>query len=211
MLTLWGRMTSINVQKVMWVLAESDLSCKQIDAGGAFGGLDAAAYRAMNPNGRVPTLKDGDLVLWESNAICRYLINTYGGPLRLENARLEARADMWMEWFQNGIYAPFIEMFYQTVRLPTAQRDPKVLEQALDKLNAQLSIAETVLADSRYLLGDRLTLADIPLGASLFRYFTVPIDRPDFPNLSAYYKRLVKRTAYTDCVMIDFESLRAPN
>ncbi|MDA8586800.1 glutathione S-transferase family protein [Rhodobacteraceae bacterium] len=208
-MTLWGRMTSVNVQKVAWVLAETSLAAKQIDAGGAFGGLNDATYRAMNPNGRVPTLKEGDFVLWESNAICRYLVNAYGGPLATKTIAQTAEADMWMEWFQNGAYAPFIQMFYQTIRLPTAKRDPQKLATALDQLNAQYSIAEAALAGKSYILGDQLSLADIPLGASLFRYFDVDIDRPGFPALAAYYERLKARPAYRDCVMIDYESLRA--
>lgn len=207
MLTLWGRLTSVNVQRVAWVLAETGLEYARIDTGGAFGGLDDQEYLAMNPNRRVPTLKDGSLVLWESNAICRYLVDAYRGPLATAH---KARADMWMEWFQNGPYAPFIEMFYQTVRLPAAQRDAAVLQQALDRLHGHFDIAEAALAKSAYLTGDTLSLADVPFGTCLYRYFTCDFARGDYPNIKAYYDRLTSRAAYRDTVVVDYSSLRPP-
>ncbi|MEP1536200.1 MAG: glutathione S-transferase family protein [Paracoccaceae bacterium] len=210
MRTLWGRMTSINVQKVAWVLSESGLAFDQVDAGGAFGGLDTDEYRAMNPAGRVPTLVEDELVLRESNAICRHLVHVNGGPLSVVSDADRAQADMWMDWFQTGLYPSFIQMFYQTVRLPIAKRDPRALASALDILHGQFQIAEAALADGPYLLGNTLTLADIPFGSCLYRYFTVDITRPEWPNISAYFDRLSDRQSYRDNVMIDYSSLRAP-
>lgn len=208
---VWGRDTSINVQKVAWVLAETGLSYEQIQAGGAFGGLKEQKYLAMNPNGRVPTLIDGELTLWESNAICRYLVDTYGGNLACDGAGEKAQADMWMEWFQSTVYTAFIAMFYQTVRLPTAERDATVLNNTLEKLHNAFQIAETTLSSHPYLTGERLTLADVPFGSCLYRYFTVEIQRPNWPALEAYYARLVARPAYQEKVMVDYSSLRAPD
>ena len=210
MRTLWGRMTSINVQKVAWVLSESGLTFDRVDVGGAFGGLDTAEYRAMNPSGRVPTLVEDELVTRESNAICRHLVHTNDGPLSTASNGDRALADMWMEWFQTGSYSSFIKMFYQTVRLPTSKRNPQTLTSALTILHEQFQIAETALADRPYLVGDTLTLADIPFGSCLFRYFTVDIARPDWPNITAYFDRLSDRQAYRDTVMTDYSSLRAP-
>lgn len=211
MLTLWGRMTSVNVQKVAWVLAESNLEYKHIDAGGAFGGLDAPKYLAMNPNGRVPTLIDGTTAIWESNAICRHLVRAYGGPLALDAPVLTTQSDMWMDWFLAGPYTPFIEVFYQKVRLPKPQRDARTLSKALDKLHQHFEIAETALEGQNFLLGDELSLADIPFGACLYRYFTMTLDRPDWPQISRYYERLVSRASYRETVMTSYESLRAPD
>ncbi|MDB2407873.1 glutathione S-transferase family protein [Jannaschia sp.] len=208
--TLWGRETSINVQKVMWVLAENGQAYDRIDAGGRFGGLDAADYRAMNPSGRVPTLQDGALTLWESNAICRYLVDAYRGPLWCPEAADRARADMWMEWFQNGVYADFISLFYQTVRLAPDARDPRILAEALTALHSQFAIAEQALAGRDYLLGPEPTLADVPFGACLYRYFTLDLDRPSHPQIQAYYARLCDRPAYRRAIMVDYSSLRAP-
>ncbi len=208
MRVLWGRTTSINVQKVAWVMAETGVAHEQIDLGGKHKGLDTADYIAMNPNKRVPTLVEGDFVLWESNAICRYLVESNGGVLAASSAQERAHADMWMEWFQGAIYAPFIAMFYQTVRLPAAERDADVLKGAVAKLDDAFAIAEDQLEGRDYLLGDSLSLADIPFGACLYRYFTVDIPRPHLPNISAYYNRLAARAPYQSAVMVDYSSLR---
>ena len=210
MLKLWGRRTSINVQKVLWVLAESGLEASREDVGGSFGGLDTDGYAAMNPTRRVPTLRDGDLVLWESNAICRYLVDRHGGPLRQQGPAARAQADMWMEWFQNAVYAPFITTFHQTVRLPPADRNPDMLAAALDDLHDRFGIFEAALGGNDFILGDRLCLGDIPFGSCLYRYFTLDIPRRSFPRIEAYYDRLVQNPVYREAVMVDYSSLRAP-
>lgn len=207
---LWGRAISVNVQKVAWVLAELGLTYNRVDAGGAFGGLDDPEYIAMNPNGRVPTLVDGDLVLWESNAICRYLVDVYGSStsLRGKTAAKRAKGDMWMEWFQSTVYATFIDLFYQDVRLPPSKRDPAQKAKALDAMSSALAIADTELAEQDYVSGARLGLGDIPIGACLYRYYTMDVNRASHLNLERYYKRLAARPAYRDHVMIGYTSLR---
>jgi glutathione S-transferase len=209
-LQLWGRATSYNVQKVAWIIAELDLACTRVDAGGAFGGLDDPAYVAMNPNKRVPTLIDGDQVLWESNAICRYLVNAYATPdtLKCQTAQDHAQADMWMEWFQNNAYSNSIALFYQCVRLPPSQRSPAKRAKILDSLITVLEIFDAGLADRRFILGDRLSLGDIPTGSFLYRYYTMNIERPSLPNLARYYDDLSQRPAYRDAVMVDYSSLQ---
>lgn len=209
-LKLWGRATSYNVQKVAWIIEELDIPCPRIDAGGAFGGLNDPDYIAMNPNKRVPTLIDGDLILWESNAICRYLVDAYGTPesLKCVTSQEHAQADMWMEWFQNNVYSNFIALFYQTVRLPPSQRDPAKRDTHLAALTDAIKIFDAALADRKYILGDRLSLGDIPAGSFLYRYYTMDIERPSLPNLDRYYGYLAQRTAYQNAVMIDYSPLR---
>lgn len=207
---LWGRTTSINVQKVMWLLEEMRLGYDRVDVGGAFGGLDKPDYRALNPSGRIPTLADGSTVVWESNAILRYLSASYGQETFWGADPAErARADMWMEWFQNGVYADFITAFYQSVRLPTADRDPARLEAAATRLGEQYTLLDRELQGRPFLAGDRLTIGDIPAGASLYRYFEMEIERPALPALSAYFDRLAERPAYRDTIMTSFDALRA--
>lgn len=215
-LKLWGRATSYNVQKVAWVIGELGLSCQRIDKGGAFGGLEDPDYIAMNPNKRVPTLADGDRVLWESNAICRYLVAAYatGANLKIQNLKSQtvqdhAQADMWMEWFQSTLYANSIALFYQVVRLPTAQRDEAKRQRLQVELGEALAIFDQALEDRRFILGDQLSLGDIPTGAFLYRYFKMEIARPPLPNLARYYADLAKRPAYQAAVMVDYSALRA--
>ena len=99
-LTIWGRANSVNVQKVLWCLAELDLAYERIDAGMQFGKNTEAPYLAMNPNGRVPTLVDGDYVLWESNSVMRYLCMAYGenSPIYPSQPKARASVDRWLDW-----------------------------------------------------------------------------------------------------------------
>lgn len=204
---LWGRVTSLNVQKVAWVLAETQLTYERIDVGGAYGGLKTDAYREMNPNGRIPTLMDEGMILWESNAICRYIVQRYGGGLDQGSAIKNAQADMWMEWFQNNVYAAFMGMFRQMVRMTDSTRDEAALQQAIERLHQQFTIAEDALARNPFLLGDQPSLADVPFGSCLYRYYTLDIDHGRFPNIQAYYERLTQHAPYRDHVMVDYSSL----
>lgn len=207
---LFGRATSVNVQKVLWTIEELGITCERIDLGGAFGGLDSADYGAMNPNRRVPTLIDGDLTLWESNAIVRYLANSHGGgALAGANVRDIARADMWMEWFQNNCYAHYIALFHQTVRLPESQRDPIKRDHAAAALAASFEVLNTHLGDHKFVAGDRLSMGDTIVGSSLYRYYTMDFEREDLPDLAAYYDRLCQREVYQNTIMTSYDSLRS--
>src|SRR5262249_56026508 len=115
MVTVWGRTNSVNVQKVMWALAELQVAHRRIDAGMAFGVVDTPEYRKLNPNGLVPTLEDGDLVLWESNAIVRYLYAQYGPS---QSAAQRAAADKWMDWTTGRITPPLRVIFWGCIRTP---------------------------------------------------------------------------------------------
>jgi glutathione S-transferase len=210
-LKMWGRSTSVNVQKVAWVLAELDVGYERIDVGGMYGGLNDPEYVAMNPTQRIPTLLDGEMILWESNVICRYLVDNYGSDVILkgQDPQSRAQADMWMEWFQNNVYAHFIGLFYQEVRLPVSQRDALMRDAALAKLNDAMLLFDEALMGRTFILGDRLSLGDIPTGTSLFRYFTLEINRPRLPNLERYYAQLQKRPHFREAVMVDYSSLRS--
>lgn len=210
MITLWGRSTSINVQKVMWLLAELKVQYTRIDCGGAFGGLDDPAYVALNPNRTVPTLVDGDVVIWESNAILRYLAGTYGPKTSFGGTPAQrALGDNWMEWYQTSVYARFQAIFHQTVRLPMADRDAGILAGAVAVVDQKFQLIESVLQTRPCIAGDHLTLGDIPMAASLYRYYTMDIERPQLPAIERYYQRLTQHPPYRDNVMISYESLRA--
>jgi glutathione S-transferase len=124
-LTIWGRSNSVNVQKVLWCLAELDLGYQRIDAGMQFGKNNEAAYLAMNPNGRVPTLVDGDYVLWESNSVMRYLCMAYGGNSPIYPAQPKARAavDRWLDWTLSTLQPVDRPVFWALVRTPVEKRD----------------------------------------------------------------------------------------
>ena len=119
MVTVWGRLSSCNVQKAIWALAEVGVPFERIDAGGSFGGLDDPSFRAMNPLGKIPVLRDGESLVRESNSIVRYVAAKYGvGTLWDADPALRSRADIWMDWTQAGLYSVWIEFFWDGFRLP---------------------------------------------------------------------------------------------
>ena len=207
-LTLWGRTSSANVQKVLWALAELGLPYEHKLVGGAYGGLDEPHYRAMNPNRLVPTLQDGDLVVWESHAIIRYLSAAYGADtLWRENVRERAIVDQWTDWTATTFQPAWISVFWLFVRTPSEQYDRKAIAAANAKTVSALRILDVHLADRDYLAGNRLSYADIAAGVALYRWFTMDIDRPAMPGVENWYRRLEQRPAFRQAVMVSYAEL----
>jgi len=203
MLKIWGRRNSTNVKKVLWCAGELGLSYEHANAGGAFGVVNDPEYRAMNPNGLVPCIKDGDFVLWESNAIVRYLAAKYSnGTLFPADPTVRADADKWMDWATSSIAAPFRDVFWNVVRLPVDQRDDAAFRKGLENCTRLLSIADEALAGQPFLSGAQFGMGDIPLGCFAYSWFGMPIERPALPHLKAWYDRLAARPAYQTAVMI---------
>lgn len=201
-ITVWGRINSTNVRKVLWCLEELGLEYHQIDAGGAFGVVDTPEYRALNPNGRIPCLKDGEFVIWESNAIVRYLARKYGRePFVLNDAEALALADQWMDWTSFSFSAPFRDVFWNMIRTAPEKRDMNAVEQGIEQCTAAFKIADAALAQAPYLSGEHAGIGDIPLGCLAYAWFNMQIDRPVLPNLAAWYERLTERPAYQKAVM----------
>ena len=211
MITVYGRATSSNVQAVMWAIGELDLPHERLDYGHVHGGTDTPEFRAMNPNGLVPVIRDGGLVMFESCAILRYLAGRYGGaPLWPEDPVARAPIDMWAEWGKTTLQRDFnVPVFWAVVRTPPSQRDPAALARALRQLDTRLDVIEAQIGENPYIAGADFTLADIVIGHGLYRYFTIDIPRRDRPRLAAYYARLNRRPAYARHVMVSYEPLRA--
>lgn len=194
-----GRANSINVMKVVWACEELGLDYAREDLGGPFGGLDTPAYRAMNPNVLVPVLVEPDgWTLWESNAILRYLGASYakGSALWPDDPRARARADQWMDWQQTVANASIGPAFVQMYRTPPEKRDEGVIRKSIARAAETFRVAEAHLAAQPYAAGEAFTLGDIPLACHVYRYLHMPIERPDFPALTAYHQRMLSRPAY---------------
>ena len=210
MITVHGRNTSSNVQPVVWLLAELGLPHQRLDVGGAFGGTDTAEYLAKNPMGLIPTLEDEDVTIFESQAILRYLAARYGEAFWPRDPVRRAKVDQWMEWSKTTVAPAVIyKVFWQLIRTPAAQRDHTALDAAIADLRRIMAVAEGQLSKHGWLAGSDMTLADFSFGTQLYRYFTLPFDREDFPALKAYYDRLTERPAYAEHIMVSYEPLRA--
>lgn len=211
MLKIWGRQSSSNVQALMWCVDELKLDFERVDAGFTYGLVDGEEFRAMNPNGTVPVLRDGqDAVIWETGAILRYLATAYGGgDFWPQEPAARAQIDKWAEWAKINITLKFTEpIFWQLVRTAPSQQDPVAVENSLEILNEFLSIADQQLAKQPFLAGGHLTLADIQFGHCLYRYFDMDMQRQDFAHIERYYGQLTARKAYQKHVMVSYEELR---
>jgi glutathione S-transferase len=203
MLKIWGRDNSINVQKVMWTVGELGLAHRRIDAGGRFGGLDTPDYGALNPNRLVPTIEDGETVVWESNAIVRYLAGRYGaGRLWPVDPARRAEADRWMDWMLTSLQPDMTVVFWGLVRTPPERRDTGRIEASAANLGKIFAILNDHLAARRFVAGEAFTMGDIPVGAACYRYNALPIKRPVLPALEAWYAGLQEREAFRSHVMI---------
>ncbi len=209
MLTIYGRSSSINVQKVMWTVGELGVAHRRVDLGGRFGGLDAPDYLAKNPHRRVPTLEEDGTVVWESNAIMRYLAARHGaGTLWDADPGRRAQHDQWMDWLQTTLAPGFYGLFWAKVRTPPEQQDAAEIARLEQRCGDLYGLLERQLGDKAFLVEERLGLADLALGTTLFRYFTMEIVRPALPRLESWYGRLQERPAYRSYAMVSYEELR---
>ena len=210
MLTIWGRPTSARTQKVLWALAETGIGFEMILASGTmgpngsvdkgnepYGVVDTPEYRAMNPNGTVPPIKDGDFTLWESNSVIQYLAMKYAPePLFGDDLETFASASRWMDWEGNMFLPHQHTLVMHLVRLPPEERDPAQVEAARQALLRPLKIIDSQLAKTSFISGERFTMGDIPIGIRVHRWFLFDLETPDFPNLSRWYEVIRQRPGF---------------
>jgi len=203
MLTLWGRTNSINVMKVLWAMAELNLAYQRIDAGLHHGVVDTDAYGEMNPNRRVPTLRDGDFVLWESNTIVRYLAaRERRHDLLSDDPQRRADAERWMDWSTSTLAAPMTTIFWQLIRTPAERRDAAAIERSQAETARCFGLLDRELARRTHLSGDALTVADMAIAPFVHRWLALPIEHPRLPALDAYYRRMMMRPAFRQHVAL---------
>ena len=196
MLTIWGRISSINVQKVVWAAGEVGQAFERVDLGGTFGGNREATYLAKNPNGLVPVLEDGELCIFESNAIVRYLAARYGaGWIWEEDPAKRAEADLWMDWMNTQLQPALTPAFWGLIRKSPEHADPALIEASIEKTDAKLDILEAHLAGRSYLAGERFGMADIAVAPGAHRWLHMPVPRKERPNLQRWYEQVAARPA----------------
>lgn len=195
MLKILGRKTSSNVQKVLWCCDEIGLPFERADYGREFGGNKTPEYLALNPNGLVPTIIDDGFVLWESNSCVRYLAARYGkGKLWPADLQLAASASRWMDWQLSTVAPPTTTLFSGLVRKENVLTAD--LEAARKRGGEVWKMLDAQLAKTPFVAGQELSVGDIALGNAIHRWFKFPLERPDLPNLKAWYERLCARPAY---------------
>ena len=200
MLTIWGRINSHNVKKVVWLAEEMGLAYDRRDVGGPFG-MDEA-YRALNPNALIPTIEDDGFVLWESNSILRYLAANHGGEAFYpSNPQARASAERWMDW--GFTWADAIRpIFFQMVRTAPEERDTALVERSVARAAGLSAILDEVLGRQEWLSGEAFGIGDIPVAAYANTWFQLPVERPSRPNMERWYAALTHRAPCRDVVMI---------
>lgn len=203
MLKILGRATSSNVQKVVWICEELNVPYERTDIGGPFGGNDQADYLSLNPNGRVPTIDYDGFVLWESNAIVRYLADKHGAgsSLRPDDIQARASADRWMDWALSTLAGVHVPVYQGLIRTPEAERDMAKIAAARDAWANANKVLENWLADHEYLSGDAFGIGDIPASPFTFRWFNLDIEREDYPNLKRWHDTICERQAFREHVI----------
>jgi glutathione S-transferase len=202
-LKVWGRVNSINVQKVLWTLEELKQPYERIDAGMAFGVVNEPAYKKMNPNSRVPTIDDNGFVLWESNAIVRYLAAKHAaGTLWPNDLKVRADADRWMDWASSTVQPIITPVFWGLIRTPAEKRDMAAINADAEKTAQAFEVLEQGLEGKQYAAGNDFTMGDIPVGAFVYRWYALDVKHPPLKNVEAYYKRLQERPAFRKFVML---------
>ena len=196
MLKIWGRMSSINVKKVVWTAQELGLDFQRTEAGGLFGVVTTPAYMQMNPNSLVPVIEDDGYVLWESNVIVRYLCSRYSsGQMYPTDLRERFDAERWMDWQQTTLNPVSRPGFWQLIRTAPEQRNPALMAESNAAVEALMFTLDMHLAHRAFMVGDRFTMADIPLACEVHRWFGLPQPRQSRPHIERWYESLRARQA----------------
>jgi glutathione S-transferase len=200
---IWGRRNSVNVQKVLWAAAETGVPVQRHVVGGSFGGTAEKPFRKLNPAGLVPVMKDGTVVLFESNAIVRHLARRHGRKtIQPRGVKAQGLADLWMDWTATTLQPAVGGLFMATVRTEPAERDGRRIRELEKAAGDVFKLANKMLGRKPFVAGRHFSTGDIPLGCVYWRYQNLEIQRPKLPNLDRWFDSLKERPAYRQWVMV---------
>jgi glutathione S-transferase len=188
MLKIWGRISSINVRKVVLAVQLLELPFERIDAGASFGVVQTPEYLARNPNALVPLLDDAGFELWESNVIVRYLCAKHAaGAMYPQDLRQRFDAERWMDWQQTTLNPASRDAFVQLIRTPAERRNAQAIEASAKTTEHCLAMLDEHLGKRAFMAGDRLTMADIPVACEMHRWWGLPLEHVQRPHLHRWY------------------------
>ncbi|MFH3942526.1 glutathione S-transferase family protein [Acinetobacter nosocomialis] len=199
MLKILGRDNSINVRKVLWLCEELNLEYEREDWGRGFRSVQSPEYLQLNPNGQIPVVLDGDLVLWQSNSIIRYLANAYDKEHKLYPTQAKDRffVDQWLDWQAIELNNSWTYTIMSLLRHSPDYQDPNLLQQGIENWNHHMQILDQQLAKTQaYVAGTEFTLADIPIGLSVQRWKATPFDHPTLKHVDQYFELLNQRAGF---------------
>lgn len=208
-ITIYGRHTSYNVQKVLWLADELAINYTHIEFGASPQDTESAEFGQLNPMRKVPVLVDDKKVIWESNSILRYLARSYGKQHWLPHDPFQASLiERWMDWSQTRFEPAFVGVFWGHYRTPQELRDNAAIAKSLDDCKFCLKKVNEQLEGNDYLLGKKLTLADITVSVFLHRLINIGLDVSLPVRVQSWYQRLGQLPAYRQWVLSDFSGLK---
>ena len=195
MLTVYGRKSSANVQKVRWICSEGNLEFKTEIVGGKYGGLTSPEFISLNPNSTIPVLKDGDFILYESNSIIKYISDKFD-ILRSDTQEKIALNNQWIDWSSSVFGLNCSHYTLHNILLPIDQRNTTLAIEAKKKIYSCFKLLNKQLEKTNYLLDNELSLADIPVGCWIHRCVVLGLEITEFKSLEKLYVNLKERSAF---------------
>ena len=200
MLTIYGRKSSANVQKVHWICLEGNLKFKAINIGGKYGGHTSPEFKQINPNSTIPVLKDNDFIIYESNSIIKYISDKYK-ILKSNNQKDIALNNQWIDWASLVFGLQCATYTAHNMLLPVEQRNPTIASESKKKIITSFEILDNQLNKYNFILNDELGLADIPIGCWLHRCVILDLKFSEFKSLDRWYRKLKQNKAYQIAVI----------
>lgn len=208
MIELWGRSNAYNVQKPLWLLAELGIDFKQHDIGSRAGDLETPEFLKLNPQARIPVLKHGAAVVWESNSILRYLATIFAASaLYPDDALQRSQVERWMDWELASLQPAFIDLFWGYYRTAPAARDAEAIDRAQRQCRLHFAALDRQLTAQPFVAGDFFSLADIACGVCLFRYFNMGLAVEEPSQVMRWYRQLSQRRGFRHTIMQPFAEL----
>ena len=201
MLTVYGRKSSANVQKVHWLCMEGNIEFKAINIGGKYGGHTSPEFKKINPNSTIPVLEEDNFIVYESNSIIKYISDKFN-ILKSDNIEITALNNQWIDWSSLVFGLQCATYTAHNMLLPVEKRNPTLADETKQKIYLSFEILDNQLKRNHFILNEKLSLADIPIGCWLHRCVILDLDLSQFKSLEKWYHTLKERNAFEASVVL---------